>query len=374
MHLDNFAEKSINGYPQKQLGIDFRDGVKYIEHSGVLGPLRWCQPKELELSIILHIITKNLLCEHYLTMKHSELFLQSEVSSSSASFNNTRSSSSEHFTKSHSSSEDDSPSSSEVEFDVDFLCPICKQPRKDDRWCQYCESQKFSENFTNWTSGNADLDEFIRDTQRKAGSKVDYLLWIEYEMFEDVKFLAQGGFGDVYYAVWVNGPDRRLVYDKEDRDWKIIAHDVHLALNICLGLRPNKVRGAPIWYVELMEKCWNDDPNERPSMTNVRLILNKQAMNLTEEEENAIGFPTNTRIPEGNFVGNGDIRKRIESSCFWKHPRAVYTSRLLPIINASEEDSFVRGISGVIPELSQLIDTTSDMPTKEANDEGMYFL
>src|SRR5581483_1170779 len=109
---------------------------------------------------------------------------------------------------------DDSPYSSEEEFDVDYLCPKCENPRTNDRWCKYCESKHLCENFQNWTSNNEMLDEFIRDTQRNATKKQDYLVWIDYDKLEKVTYLAKGGFSDVYYAVWMEGPERKLVRDE----------------------------------------------------------------------------------------------------------------------------------------------------------------
>ncbi|CAB5379024.1 unnamed protein product [Rhizophagus irregularis] len=112
--------------------------------------------------------------------------------------------------------------SSEEEIDVDYSCPKCRNPRINDRWCKHCESKRLSEDFQNWTSNNEILDEFIRDTQRNAAKKQDYLVWIDFNKFEDVTYLARGGFSDVHYAVWVEGPERKLVHDKDGK-WNVQA-------------------------------------------------------------------------------------------------------------------------------------------------------
>ena len=44
-----------------------------------------------------------------------------------------------------------------------------------------------------------------------------------------------------------------------------IPHDFSLALNICQGLRPNIIEGTMPEYAELMKKCWDSDPNQRPA-------------------------------------------------------------------------------------------------------------
>ncbi|RIA81979.1 kinase-like domain-containing protein [Glomus cerebriforme] len=108
--------------------------------------------------------------------------------------------------------------SSEEEPDVDYLCPKCTNPRINDRWCKHCESKRLSEEFQNWTSNNEILDEFIRDTQRNATKNQDYLVWIDYDKLEGITYLDRGGFSDVYYGVWVDGPERKFVKD-EGGNW-----------------------------------------------------------------------------------------------------------------------------------------------------------
>jgi hypothetical protein len=77
------------------------------------------------------------------------------------------------------------------------LCKECKQPRVSRYWCQ-C---KFQQNFKNWTSGNNEVDKFIQKAQLKAKYFREILEWIEYDRFENVKYLAKGGFGTIYKEI-----------------------------------------------------------------------------------------------------------------------------------------------------------------------------
>ncbi|POG80531.1 kinase-like domain-containing protein, partial [Rhizophagus irregularis DAOM 181602=DAOM 197198] len=43
------------------------------------------------------------------------------------------------------------------------------------------------------------------------------------------------------------------------------AHDLQLSLSICEGERPEIIENTPQCYVDLMKKCWNEDPLNRPS-------------------------------------------------------------------------------------------------------------
>ena len=83
------------------------------------------------------------------------------------------------------------------------LCNKCKQPINNKIWCRTCV---FQQNFKNWTSGNDDVDNFIRKVQLKAKADYEVLEWIEHDRFENIEYLAKGGFGTVYKAVWKDGP------------------------------------------------------------------------------------------------------------------------------------------------------------------------
>ena len=82
------------------------------------------------------------------------------------------------------------------------LCKKCKQPKNNNDWCRICT---FQQNFKNWTSGNHDIDEFIQKAQLKAENTDQIIEWIEYDRFENIEFLAKGGFGVTYKAIWKDG-------------------------------------------------------------------------------------------------------------------------------------------------------------------------
>jgi hypothetical protein len=84
------------------------------------------------------------------------------------------------------------------------LCKECNRIKISYSWCNYC---RFQLNFKNWTSGNNDVDEFIRKAQLKANNNFQLIEWIEYDKFEDVEYLAKGGFGTTFKAVWREGRD-----------------------------------------------------------------------------------------------------------------------------------------------------------------------
>src|SRR5688572_26134515 len=84
-------------------------------------------------------------------------------------------------------------------------CNICNQPRTGNIYCRLCNSQRFKQNFKNWTNGNHDVDEFIQKAQLKGKNESQIIEWIEYDKFENVEYLAKGGFGTTYKAIWKEG-------------------------------------------------------------------------------------------------------------------------------------------------------------------------
>ena len=52
------------------------------------------------------------------------------------------------------------------------------------------------------------------------------------------------------------------------------AHDEILALNICNGIRPEiNEPEAPKCYIDLMEKCWNANPDKRPNANEIHKLI-----------------------------------------------------------------------------------------------------
>jgi hypothetical protein len=64
-----------------------------------------------------------------------------------------------------------------------------------------CNSIHFQCNFKNWTSGNNNIDKFIQSTQLSAHKKAsDALEWIPYNRFQDIIYIAEGKFNEMYRA------------------------------------------------------------------------------------------------------------------------------------------------------------------------------
>src|SRR5207244_4459255 len=84
-------------------------------------------------------------------------------------------------------------------------------------WCKECDPFRVIEG---WSSGNPDIDKFIKDTMydarhhesRSGRYDVLFLEWVPFDRFEDIKQIGEGGFAKVYSATWIDGQSVRC-YD-----------------------------------------------------------------------------------------------------------------------------------------------------------------
>src|SRR5947207_2555411 len=66
------------------------------------------------------------------------------------------------------------------------------------KWCRPCQTNYLKENFTNWTSGNEKIDDFIQKMQLKINDPWDIVFeWIPYDQFNDIKEICKDCFATV---------------------------------------------------------------------------------------------------------------------------------------------------------------------------------
>jgi serine/threonine protein kinase len=77
-----------------------------------------------------------------------------------------------------------------------------------------------------------------------------------------------------------------------------IPHDLNLSLNICRGIRPEIIKGTMPEYVELMKRCWDNDPEKRPTANELVNIFNEwdKKYPMEEDKEKRIPVPGNYKF------------------------------------------------------------------------------
>ena len=86
-----------------------------------------------------------------------------------------------------------------------YQCPECNK-NYNGYYCQPCNAGHFRDDFKNWTSHDERIDELIQESQLNARNRYKFLEWIEYSNLKNIEHVAEGGFGNVYKAIWKDGP------------------------------------------------------------------------------------------------------------------------------------------------------------------------
>ncbi|POG81447.1 kinase-like domain-containing protein [Rhizophagus irregularis DAOM 181602=DAOM 197198] len=85
------------------------------------------------------------------------------------------------------------------------VCENCNQECLATLYCEYCVQNYLKANFSNWTSGNNDIDNLIQKCQIETLRPDTIIEWIPYNNFQNIEYLTKGGFSEIYTAVWIDG-------------------------------------------------------------------------------------------------------------------------------------------------------------------------
>jgi hypothetical protein len=81
-------------------------------------------------------------------------------------------------------------------------CPTCAKPCNSSKWCNACKT---------WTSGDHEIDAIIIDNIRNHNKILTSpIQWIDPRRITDVRHLADGGFGTVDVATWLDNPYKAI--------------------------------------------------------------------------------------------------------------------------------------------------------------------
>ncbi|RGB44227.1 kinase-like domain-containing protein, partial [Rhizophagus diaphanus] len=126
------------------------------------------------------------------------------------------------------------------------------------------------------------------------------------------------------------------------------AHDLHLSLSICKGRRPEIIKNTPKCYIDLMKKCWDSDPFNRPTIIMLEYIISEwiRCINKYYEinrdgdykyEISNIDDKLKNNMEEFVEADKFLLQKQTNTSIIQYHSQACYTSRKLTEILVQEE-------------------------------------
>ncbi|CAH1755846.1 16563_t:CDS:2 [Entrophospora sp. SA101] len=232
----------------------------------------------------------------------------SNYSSSSSSINSTWSTTSSASSITSASSTASSKSSRREKINRFGYCKSCNQPNTHCDWCQPCNSSRFKKDFDKWSSGNAAIDDFIKNAQSNATNHHQVLEWIPYDQFEGFRFVARGGFASVYSAIWKQGfiikwADEKNQWERcgdKGRKWKVALKILDNSSDLSFDFFQEELQK---WYWDIKDGV---------------------------ENEVSLQFKSADERNVQRSISSSTYRPITES-----HPLAIYTSRLLSFPNLS---------------------------------------
>ncbi|RGB40849.1 kinase-like domain-containing protein [Rhizophagus diaphanus] len=85
------------------------------------------------------------------------------------------------------------------------LCENCALKCLATLYCEHCIRTYLKNNFSNWTSGNSDINYLIQALQKKSLHPDNIIEWVPYNNLQDIKYITKGGCSEIYSANWIGG-------------------------------------------------------------------------------------------------------------------------------------------------------------------------
>ncbi|CAG8508552.1 4982_t:CDS:2 [Diversispora eburnea] len=108
----------------------------------------------------------------------------------------------------------------------DFVYSDCKNSILSIGECSLCTKEHFIQEFKTWSSGNANIDKILQESQ--ANNDYYKLQYLSYDNFQNIEHIADGVHGSVYSAELENGIKRKWNFIKQDWDCVLIGQKVAL--------------------------------------------------------------------------------------------------------------------------------------------------
>ena len=121
----------------------------------------------------------------------------------------------------------------------------------------------------------------------------------------------------------------------EEMPYDDTPHDHILTVKICNGLRPKISEDTPKLLADLIMKCWDAKPENRPTANELVRILDRWFF-YEKNDENSVLY---SQIKECEKIRENKLKNKSnedKSKNFQTHPQAIYTSRLLNFKNLPE--------------------------------------
>ena len=116
-------------------------------------------------------------------------------------------------------------------------------------YCELCVRNYLKTKFSNWTSGNDDIDNLIQKCQMESFMPNKVIEWIPYNNLQNIKYLTKGGFSEIYTADWIDGR-----YDEWDsKEQQLIREYESSTQSVILKRLENAESANQSWFEEVRD-------------------------------------------------------------------------------------------------------------------------
>ena len=125
------------------------------------------------------------------------------------------------------------------------ICEFCKYECLAILYCEHCLRNYLKSRFSNWTSGNDNIDNLIKKCQIETLRPNVVIEWIPYNNLQNIEYLSKGGFSEIYTADWIDGGYEE--WDSEEKQLKRFG-----TLKVILKRLQNVESANRSWFDEVL--------------------------------------------------------------------------------------------------------------------------
>ncbi|POG62094.1 hypothetical protein GLOIN_2v645214 [Rhizophagus irregularis DAOM 181602=DAOM 197198] len=85
------------------------------------------------------------------------------------------------------------------------ICEDCYNECLAKSYCENCLRNYLITKFSDWSSGNIDIDNLLQKCQMESCAPDMIVEWIPFNKLENIIYLTKGGFSEIYTADWTDG-------------------------------------------------------------------------------------------------------------------------------------------------------------------------
>src|ERR1043165_8259813 len=127
------------------------------------------------------------------------------------------------------------------------ICENCKFECFATLYCEHCVRNYLKAKFSNWTSGNNDIDNLIQKCQMETLAPNIIVEWIPYSNLQNIKYLTRGGCSEIYTANWVDG----CYFDWDSKKQQLIREFPNSSQYVVLKRLENVESANRSWFDEV---------------------------------------------------------------------------------------------------------------------------